>query len=292
DIEQQQQQQQQQQLRGKGRGVALRQEGEAEDAAADDDDDDDTVSRRSPHHRHYLSYEGVGSGTPRRRERQYRQHKMRRATENVFKYRMEKYGESDDTEMVMLDKKATRRRHKISNTMDRVVEDLIQDAMSKGEFHNLSGAGKPLEFKSASSSLDVHTHTLNQVLINNGYTPEWIVKMKEIREHLELLRHTLATHYTEGDSNLTPHAVDKFRTGLRDINDKIDKYNMIVPVLHRQMVHYNCSRQVASIRASPQAFLRPHLNVISARTLDQKDALRSDPIKWAQVWKDIKAVFK
>jgi DnaJ family protein C protein 28 len=28
--------------------------------------------------------------------------------------------------------------------MDRLVEDLIQESMSKGDFENLSGAGKPL----------------------------------------------------------------------------------------------------------------------------------------------------
>ena len=28
--------------------------------------------------------------------------------------------------------------------MDRLVEDLIQESMSKGDFDNLSGAGKPL----------------------------------------------------------------------------------------------------------------------------------------------------
>ncbi|CAI9741781.1 Hypothetical predicted protein [Octopus vulgaris] len=145
-----------------------------------EDEDREKIERLSPHHRHYLSFEGVGSGTPTRREKQYRQHQIRRAAENIIQYRIEKYGETEDSAMVVKDKKATR-KHKISNTIDRVVEDLIQDAMSKGEFHNLSGAGKPIVYQNASTTLDPHTHRLNQVLINNGYSPEWITMMKEIR---------------------------------------------------------------------------------------------------------------
>ena len=68
-----------------------------------------------------------------------------------------------------------------SNAIERVVEDLIQDAMVKGEFHNLPGSGKPLSFSSHNPMLDVTTHNLNKILINNGYTPEWILMRKEIK---------------------------------------------------------------------------------------------------------------
>lgn len=67
-----------------------------------------------------------------------------------------------------------------SNAIDRVVEDLIQEAISKGEFHNLSGSGKPLSFSNHNPMLDITTHNLNKILINNGYTPEWIVMRKDI----------------------------------------------------------------------------------------------------------------
>ena len=39
------------------------------------------------------------------------------------------------------------RRSKYSKVIDRLVEDLIQEAMSKGEFQNLSGSGKPLKLE-------------------------------------------------------------------------------------------------------------------------------------------------
>ena len=47
--------------------------------------------------------------------------------------------------------------------MERVVEDLIQESMSRGEFENLSLKGKPLKFQSENPYVDTVTHKLNQV---------------------------------------------------------------------------------------------------------------------------------
>lgn len=58
---------------------------------------------------------------------------------------------------------------------DRVVEDLIQEAMSKGDFTNLSGAGKPLKcLQSQNPYVDFTTNKMNEILIDNGFVPEWI----------------------------------------------------------------------------------------------------------------------
>lgn len=49
---------------------------------------------------------------------------------------------------------------------ERLVEDLIQEAMSKGEFNNLSGIGKPLpEHSHSNPYVDFVTHKMNQVNI-------------------------------------------------------------------------------------------------------------------------------
>lgn len=49
--------------------------------------------------------------------------------------------------------------------MDRLVEDLIQESMAKGDFDNLSGKGKPLSKKQDHHNpyVDLVTHKLNQV---------------------------------------------------------------------------------------------------------------------------------
>lgn len=47
--------------------------------------------------------------------------------------------------------------------MERVVEDLIQESMAKGEFDNLPNAGKPLQHDNYNPFVDIATHKLNQV---------------------------------------------------------------------------------------------------------------------------------
>jgi len=65
-----------------------------------------------------------------------------------------------------------------------VVEDLILEAMSKGDFDNLPCAGKPLTTAQQQSPyLDFTTAKLNKILIDNGFTPEWMEQLQsEIRE--------------------------------------------------------------------------------------------------------------
>lgn len=51
--------------------------------------------------------------------------------------------------------------------MDRLVEDLIQESMARGDFDNLSGSGKPLSKRMDHHNpyVDLVTHKINQVLI-------------------------------------------------------------------------------------------------------------------------------
>ncbi|KAI9577230.1 hypothetical protein GQX74_005764 [Glossina fuscipes] len=69
--------------------------------------------------------------------------------------------------------------YKTKYGFDRVVEDYIQEAMPKGDFNNLSGAGKPLSnAQTQNPYLDFTTHKLNKILLDNGFTPEWITLYK------------------------------------------------------------------------------------------------------------------
>ena len=45
--------------------------------------------------------------------------------------------------MIQFSRKTTKRHH-TKNAMERLVEDLIQESMAKGDFDNLKGSGKPL----------------------------------------------------------------------------------------------------------------------------------------------------
>ena len=68
-----------------------------------------------------------------------------------------------------------------SNTIDRVVEDLIQESMQRGDFDNLAGFGKPIDYKQRSPMLDATTYKINQLLKDEGFAPDWIMLEKDIR---------------------------------------------------------------------------------------------------------------
>lgn len=75
---------------------------------------------------------------------------------------------------------------------DRVVEDLIQEAMSKGKFTNLEGTGKPLTHaQSQNPYVDFTQQKINKILLDNGFTPEWITMQKEIRTDIDNLNRDL-----------------------------------------------------------------------------------------------------
>lgn len=44
-----------------------------------------------------------------------------------------------------------------------MVEDLIQESMTKGEFSNLRGSGKPLKYQNYNPFVDIVTQKINQV---------------------------------------------------------------------------------------------------------------------------------
>uniref|UniRef100_A0A8C7JW98 DnaJ heat shock protein family (Hsp40) member C28 n=1 Tax=Oncorhynchus kisutch TaxID=8019 RepID=A0A8C7JW98_ONCKI len=125
----------------------------------------------APQHCHDLSYEGVGSGMPSQREHQYRQFQVDWAVEQVLDYLQKD------------------RQIKVTQAVERLVEDLIQESMSRGDFRNLSDAGKPLNKFEHNQYDDLIT--LNHILIDNGYQPPWIVMQHDIREDIAPIRDRL-----------------------------------------------------------------------------------------------------
>ena len=54
--------------------------------------------------------------------------------------------------------------------------------MQKGEFEAIKGKGKPLKAATENPYTDFMTRKMNEILINNGYQPEWVELGKEIRD--------------------------------------------------------------------------------------------------------------
>lgn len=210
------------------------------------------INHTAPQHRQYLEYEGIGIGSPSKREKQYQQYRVQRASDKVIDFKTMQFGDKE-TSIAEPEKRAIR-RSKHSKVIDRLVEDLIQEAMSKGEFKNLSGSGKPLKLEQE-LFVDSTTRRLNKVLIESGFAPEWISLEKEIRQDVKELREVLLTERSKlGPSPLTLQGFNQWNHTLKDfenklclVNKKIDKFNMIVPILTKQKVHVNFHREVTRV---------------------------------------------
>lgn len=253
-----------------------------------------------PQHRQYLGNEGIGFGSPSQRQGQYNKYKVRRASELVTEFRMSKDIMQTETSALVVNKKQAK-KNKISNTIDRIVEDLIQESMSKGEFDNLPGKGKPLDYTERNPMVDTMTHNINKILINNGYVPEWITLEKEIREDLTKARQRLAVERMKiGDVPIAVndmkwlYHVKAFENSIRDLNDKIQKFNMIVPtsLIQKQMVPYTVNKEVKKVSERYSEYLTEDLihgisqgSPVVDRYIASKEG---EKINWKETWNDIK----
>lgn len=216
-------------------------------------EDEDKSRGAALQHRHYLSYEGVGTGTPSQRERQYRQIRVDRASEQVLNYRQQEHERAAAGEgaLVERDMRQRSRKIKITQAVERLVEDLIQESMARGDFRNLSGAGKPLNKFEHNPYADPMTHNLNRILVDNGYQPPWVVTQRDIREATAQIRNRLLDGQARLSDPATPRESQEWEElcasveeELVKLNKLVDNYNLIVPMLSMQMVHFSLSREI------------------------------------------------
>lgn len=221
----------------------------------------------APQHRQYLDFEGIGHGTPFQRQKQWTHARAQKAANNVMDHRVAKAMAVDNT--LMEKGEGHRKKHDIKTNQgfDRLVEDLILESMSKGEFNNLKGKGKPLKEQNRNPYVDFITHKLNeascivkakeisypkkfkiyknfclQVLINNGFTPGWITMSKEINQNIQLLKQNLENErkyigpypLTVIDTVKWEKICEEYRHSAKELNKKINEYNLIVPLMNKQ----------------------------------------------------------
>ncbi|CAG5120094.1 unnamed protein product [Candidula unifasciata] len=260
--------------------------------------EDEAMKYKAPQHRRYLTYEGIGFGPPSRREQIYKQYRVAQASESVYEHRLMKHGIAEDA-LITRDKTEAR-KIKISNLIDRVVDDLIRESMQRGDFDNLAGSGKPLKNSDYNPFIDLTTHNINKILVNNGFKPEWIMLSKEIRDGIAEARTKLADvreklgppPYSQQDQKRLMYHKEKFAQSVQEINKKINKYNFIVPFMEKQMVHYNVESNMQKVLDNPRHYLstdeRGHHLASTTFPLARNDDTK---IEWREVWSNIKQVF-
>lgn len=227
------------------------------------EEEEDQFKSQAPQHRHYLSFEGVGFGTPSQREKQYMQFRVDRATEQVLEYRKQRLeSQYAGTDLMKAKDVRQSKKVKITQAVERLVEDLIQESMAKGDFDNLSGKGKPLQKFSDCPHIDPMTHNLNRILIDNGYQPEWILMQKEIRETIERLRKNIVTSRSQVGEPMTPYRqkqwnriCEQFIEDIKKLNKRVDNFNLVVPILSRQMVHFSADKEIVRAQKAYEALM-------------------------------------
>ena len=115
---------------------------------------------------------------------------------------------------------------------DRIVEEAIQKAISDGEFDNLPGYGKPIDWKD-NPYASPEMRLVDDILQKNGISYPWMEKRKEIEQLIEELKERLAM-----EKKTTKPDLSEISEQIASINKKIFDYNLSVPVdrLQRRLI--------------------------------------------------------
>ncbi|KAL5232488.1 hypothetical protein ABZP36_031264 [Zizania latifolia] len=135
-----------------------------------------------------------------------------------------------------------------------VVEQRIWHSMEEGHFENLPGKGKPLNLNS-NPHADPAEDTLYRILSRNGCAPEWVELNKEIRGMIARWRSALRKAWANcsEDDGFTWHDDCRLlQEQIRQINDKVFRYNLIVP-FGRQMFGLNWDKELDKMKLKEKA---------------------------------------
>jgi DnaJ family protein C protein 28 len=113
-----------------------------------------------------------------------------------------------------------------------MVEDVIQEALERGDFDNLPGKGKPLNL-APDPLLDPMMAIVNRILRDNGLSHPLIEARKTIADESEQCRAELQhawREYRRSHSEVEwAEAIGIFRTRVRQLNREVRIFNLKAP---------------------------------------------------------------
>ena len=118
-----------------------------------------------------------------------------------------------------------------------MIEDVIREAMERGEFDNLPGKGKPLSL-TQDPLLDPMTAIVNRILRDNGVSHPLIEARRTMAAERDATRSELKRAWRVYQSSRSEEgwqeAVRTFRARVKDINRQVRIFNLKAPspVLH------------------------------------------------------------
>ena len=133
----------------------------------------------------------------------------------------------------------------------------------------MSGAGKPLPERVVYNPYeDFTTHKMNQILVEGGFAPEWIMLKKDIDKMKTDLQKDLnkqclkivTSTYDQNHDNLRRKWVklcetNFFHEDVKRLNKTIDDYNLQVPMLQSQMFHFNVKKESENVWKTHSALI-------------------------------------
>ncbi len=129
--------------------------------------------------------------------------------------------------------KSQRPRLTVSN-LESVVDKQIREAMERGDFDNLRGAGKPLDL-ARDPNVPEDWELAYHLLKNAGFAPDWIETRKEIDAAraklfapLERFLKNIPALPNER-ARLEQKIVEQFRAQAAELNKLIDVHNLKAP---------------------------------------------------------------
>jgi DnaJ family protein C protein 28 len=142
----------------------------------------------------------------------------------------------------------------------KLVEDQIREAMARGEFANLPGAGKPLDLAENPYTPE-DLRLAHKILKDSGYAPLWIELHKEIEADIAATGR-LVENYRQLAASDRPletalaYLRDTYAQRLAEINGKIKSFNLLVPIARLQKPLFVVEEEVAKLESSHRSTQR------------------------------------
>ncbi|MFO7322994.1 MAG: DUF1992 domain-containing protein [Chloroflexota bacterium] len=112
-----------------------------------------------------------------------------------------------------------------------LADEIIREAMAKGEFANLPGEGKPLQLADDAMTPEA-LRMAHKLLRDNNLAPDWIMDGKELDQARAQLRELLrrgVQAYRGGANKQWARAQQAFRELAQHYNRRVLSYNLRVP---------------------------------------------------------------
>jgi hypothetical protein len=143
------------------------------------------------------------------------------------------------------------------------IEEIIRRAIEEGGFDDLPGKGKSLKLDN-NPHQDPEWRAAHNVLKSGGFSLSWIESLREIEEHLQEARASLARSWSwyqaecpeRGAASHAEYewkrASASFRERVEAINEEIRSYNLQVPNERFQLQLINAEQEIIRTQRSTE----------------------------------------